>query len=171
MAASRRTYTLDTAPAWVLAVGGVGSLASGTVGVLSALDVIPTPDSKFGAPRWIVAVLCVVFVVAGVMLLSRLLSALAPRSAAATRHVVQVSTLLVVFTFVHGGAAFLTWAAITGARGESTMSLFGLAVPFIGRLGDLVDRAFVPLAALIMDAIVVVLWRNVLVKLLRRRPS
>jgi len=42
------------------------SIGVGTAVFLAALDVIPTDDRDFGAPRWIVAAVGLVFVAMGV---------------------------------------------------------------------------------------------------------
>ena len=84
---------------------GLLCVVAGSFIVLVAADVIPQPDEKFHAPRWMVAVFGLAFFFAGWYVLSLLLPTPVMR---------QVVATAAALALVTGGAVFLTWLAWTG---------------------------------------------------------
>lgn len=166
---SGKTEGVQTLPIWILLVAGLASLNAGVVMFLCAVDIIPTPDSKFGAPRWIIALIAVLPFSVGVMLTSELFARLLPAWRKGAESVTRIAMLLIVVTFLHAAGSFLTWAAITGAEGQSSLTVLGFPVPWIGSLVHIVDRVLIAIVALIVDAMIVFVWIVAAARLLGRR--
>lgn len=147
---------------WSNAIIGGLTVAMGAVIFLSAGDVIPTDDAKFGAARWLVAVFGLAFFFAGWYVLSLLLPT--PR----TRQVLAAATALTLLT---GGAILLTWLALGGqARGRTTVSIgpFSLLLP--AGLARGFERVMIWFFAALADAIAVLAWFMILKSFVRRPP-
>ena len=146
---------------WSNAIIGGLVAAMGAVIFLSAGDVIPTDEARFGAARWLVAVFGLAFFFAGWYVLSLLLPT--PR----TRQVLAAATALTLLT---GGAVLLTWLALGGqARGRTTVSIgpFSLLLP--AGLARGFERVMIWLFAALADAIALAAWLYVLRAIVRRR--
>ena len=140
---------------------GLLCVAAGAFIFLVATDVIPQPDEKFHAPRWMVAVFGLAFFFAGWYLLSLLLP---------TPMMRQVLATATALTLLTGGAVFLTWLALGGdPPGHTTVSIgpFSLLLPAGFARG--VDRVVIIFFALLTDAIALVVWYAALRPLVRRR--
>ncbi len=144
---------------------GLAGLVVGLFLFLLALNVIPQPDEKFGAPRWIVALLALSFVGAGGLVVSMAMPSTA-------RALFGRGLAFVIFVgFFNGMAIFLTWAALTGGGGRTTVAIPGVAVVLPGWIASIFDRFFVGLFALIFDAIVIWVWWSLLKSLFARGAS
>jgi hypothetical protein len=140
---------------------GLLCVAAGAFIFLVAGDVIPRPDEKFHAPRWMVAVFGLAFFFAGWYLLSLLLPT------PMMRQVLATATALCLLT---GGAIFLTWLAWTGGDGgRATISIgpFSLLLPAAVARGF--ERVIVVFFALITDALALFVWYAMLRALVRSR--
>jgi len=107
----------------VTLVFGLLMVVAGTMIFLAAANIIPQPDEKFGAPRWMVALFGLAFFFAGWYLLSLLLPAPITRRALANA---------CGLTLITGGAVFMTWLAWTGGDGgQMTVSIgpFSMLLP------------------------------------------
>jgi hypothetical protein len=152
----------EPGPRAMLAIGLL-CVAAGSFIVLVAGDVIPQPDEKFHAPRWMVAVFGLAFFFAGWYVLSLLLP---------TPMMRQVFATAAALCLLTGGAVFLTWLAWTGGEGgRTTISIgpFSLLLPAGFARG--VERAVIIFFALLNDAIALVAWYATLRALVRRRAS
>ncbi len=139
---------------------GLLVVAMGAFIVLISADVIPQPDEKFGAPRWMVALFGLAFFFAGWYVVSLALPA--PR----TGHVLATATAL---TFITSMAIFLTWS-LTGAEGWSSSLSVGPLTLFLPQgLTRSIDRVVIGFFTLVMDVIAVVAWYSLLRSLVRRR--
>jgi hypothetical protein len=146
-----------------LVVVGTFVVLMGTMIFLVAADVIPQPDEKFGAPRWMVALFGLSFFFAGWYVLSLLLSAPITR---------QVLAYACGLTLITGGAIFTTWLAWTGGDpGRTTVSIgpFSLLLP--RNVARSIGHVMIWFFAALNDALAVFLWFQALRGLLRRRLS
>ena len=91
-----------------LLVVGALTVVMGAVLFFAATGVIPQPDAKFGAPRWVVALFGLAFFFAGFYVVSLCLPA------PVTGRVLAAATTL---TFLTGSAILVTWLAWTGGGG------------------------------------------------------
>lgn len=151
----------EPGPRATLAIGLL-CVAAGSFIVLVAGDVIPQPDEKFHAPRWMVAVFGLAFFFVGWYVLSLLLP---------TPMMRQVFATAAALCLLTGGAVFLTWLALGGdPPGQTTVSIgpFSLLLPAAVARGF--DRVFIIFFALFNDAIAIVAWYATLRALVRRRP-
>ena len=145
----------------VTLVFGLLCVAAGAFIVLVAGDVIPQPDEKFHAPRWMVALFGLAFFLAGWYVVSLALPA--PR----TGHVLATATAL---TFITSMAILLTWSTLTGAEGwSSSLSVGPLTLVLPQGLTRSIDRVVIGFCTLVMDVIAVVAWYSLLRSLVRRR--
>ncbi|HEV8584943.1 MAG TPA: hypothetical protein VGT02_08225 [Methylomirabilota bacterium] len=126
------------------------SVGTGVAIVLAAVGILPVDERDFGAPRWIVAGAGCVFIAMGACVL------LVPWAATETWRGLLGGAFTLVF--VTAGAIFLTWAALSGAEGRSTLSVAGLPIPLPERVSAALDRTFVVFCAALMDTITVVAW-------------
>lgn len=155
--------TQELTPGKAIAFGALCVLAS-AVPVLSALDVIPTPDDKFGAPRWLVAVLASSFTWVGLLLLSmglnHYVAPIFPRLAVRLTTASGCFAGLLLLAFIGGMLVFLHLQlfAPTGA-GSGSVSVGGIPIPLPPAAQAFIDRLFIGLICFIFDAfILLVLW-------------
>ena len=133
-----------------LAVGLV-ALVAGVVPTLAALDVIPTPDAEFGAPRWIVLLLVQPFVLLGLGITLHGLGL-----PARVLHVLGFAGGLV---FVTAGSIFWTWLLFFGdAAGRAMIGVGPVAVPLPSAIGRPFNRTLITAAAILTITIAIVLW-------------
>jgi hypothetical protein len=145
----------------VTLVVGLLAVVAGTVIFLAAANVIPQPDEKFHAPRWMVAIFGLAFFFAGWYVLSLLLPA--PGMG-------QVLATATALTLITGGALFLTWLAWTGGdAGQMTISIGPFSMLLPPGLARGLDRIMIWFFALLMDAIAVAAWYAMLRWLVLRR--
>lgn len=140
---------------------GILSVVMGAALFLAAADIIPQPDEKFGAPRWMVAGIALAFCFAGFYVLSLVLAT------PVTRRVLATVTSL---TFVSAAAILVTWLAWTGGGGGRTTVLIGpfsLLLPAGAARG--VEPALRWFFAALTDAFAVAVWLHFLRALVRRR--
>ena len=142
-------------------VVGLLMVVAGTTIFLAAANIIPQPDEKFGAPRWMVALFGLAFFFAGWYLLSLLLPAPITRRALANA---------CGLTLITGGAVFMTWLAWTGGDGgQMTVSIgpFSMLLPknIQRSMGHVVLWFF----AALNDALALFMWVYTLRGLFRRR--
>ena len=143
-----------------LVVVGAFTVLMGTVIFIIATDIIPQPDEKFGAPRWIVGLFGLAFFFAGWYVLSLLLPT--PR----TRQVLAAATALTMLT---GGAVLLTGLALGGgAAGGAKVSFgpFSLLLPAGVARGF--ERVMIWFFAALTDSIALAAWLYALRTLVRR---
>jgi hypothetical protein len=120
---------------------GALTAATGSVLFLAAGDVLLVPDTTFGAPRWLAAVLGLGVFFGGSYMVSLVLPT------PWTRRLLGAAAIL---SFVTMGALLMTWKALTAPH--------------------LVVGAFFWIFALLMDAVAVVAW-VVTLRVLLRPPS
>ena len=145
----------------VTLVFGLLMVVAGTAIFLAAADIIPQPDEKFHAPRWMVALFGLAFFLAGWYVVS--LSLPAPRTG-------QVLATATALTFITSMAIFLTWSTLTGAEGWSSSLSVGPLTLFLPQgLTRSIDRVVIGFFTLVMDVIAVVAWYSLLRSLVRRR--
>lgn len=157
--------SVDTFPRSVGVIGLVTALA-GWLPVLYAVDVFPSDDGDFGAPRWIVALISFSFVAVGGMLavlsLPSWTPAIAPDSAW-VRRTAAVFAVLLLISFFGGAGAFLNWKAfMPGVAGRAgVVTVDGMALSLPPSIQRVADRFVVTLFALIFDAFVIaVAWQG-----------
>jgi hypothetical protein len=142
-------------------VVGLFVILMGTMIFLAAANIIPQPDKKFGAPRWMVALIGLAFFLAGWYVVSLALPA--PR----TGHVLATATAL---TFITSMAIFLTWSTLTGAEGWSSSLSVGPLTLFLPQgLTRSIDRVVIGFFALLVDVYALVAWYGTLRSFVRRR--
>jgi hypothetical protein len=152
----------EPGPRATLAIGLLCVVAGAFI-VLVATDVIPQPDEKFHAPRWMVAVFGLAFFFAGWYVLSLLLPTPMMRQAFATAAALCLLT---------GGAVFLTWLALTGGEGgRTTISIGPFSVLLPAGAARALERVLVGFFALVADALALGAWYAALRALVRRRAS
>ena len=145
-----------------LAVGAL-TVVMGAVLFLAAGDVIPQPDEKFGAPRWIVAGFGLAFFFGGWYVLA--LGLPTPRM----RRVLGAATALMLVT---GGAVLLTWLALTGGgAGRSSVSVGAVSVGLPGAAARGIVRMMIWVFAVASDAIALVAWFVAIRSLVRRESG
>jgi hypothetical protein len=103
-------------------------IAAGVVLTLASLNVIPAADEGFGAPRWIAALVGLLFVGAGVYVMTM------PWTSTAQKVMLGTSIALAFFTVM---GIFFTWLTLSAAAGRGTLTVNGVSVP----LPDIVGRA------------------------------
>ena len=142
-------------------VAGLLVVTAGTVIYLVAANIIPQPDEKFGAPRWLVALFGLSFFFAGWCILSLFLPA--PRTG-------RLLATAAGLSLVTGGAVFLTWLAWTGGDGGRTTISIGPVSMLLPRGISLgIERVIIWFFALLNDGIAVVMWWSALRALVQRR--
>ena len=145
----------------VTLVVGLLMVVAGTAIFLAAANIIPQPDEKFGAPRWMVALSGLAFFFAGWYIVS--IGLPAPRMG-------QVLAGATTLTFLTSMALILTWLARTGGEaGRATISIgpFSLLLP--SGIARGIERAIIWFFALVLDAIALFAWYQTARWLLRRR--
>jgi hypothetical protein len=126
------------------------TVGTGVTMILAAAGVVPVDDRDFGAPRWIVAAIGLVFVSMGLYVL------LLPWAATeARRGLLGGAFALVFFT---AASIFLTWAVLSGAEGRGGLRVAGLPIPLPPRWEHWLGRAFVAFCAVLMDTLTVIAW-------------
>ncbi|MBI1736706.1 MAG: hypothetical protein HYR51_16175 [Candidatus Rokubacteria bacterium] len=125
-------------------------VAAGVTPTLMALNVIETPDSDFGAPRWLVVLLVQPFVLFG---LGTLLSALG-----LPVRVFHVFVYAAGLVFVVTGAMTWTWLLLFGDPGSTAMIGIGpVTVPVPAFVARPLNRIMVGVAAVLMIVIAVLI--------------
>jgi hypothetical protein len=117
--------------------------------ILAATNIIPTDDRDFGAPRWIVAAIGVVFLAMGACFV------LASRVTEAQRGLLGAAFALV---FLTATSMFLTWAVLAGAEGRSDLRIGGVPVPLPSRWQHWLGQGLVASCAVLMDTLTVIAW-------------
>lgn len=144
----------------VTLVFGLLMVVAGTAIFLAAANIIPQPDEKFHAPRWMVALFGLAFFLAGWYIVSLALPA--PRTG-------QALATATALTFITSMAIFLTWSTLTGAEGWSSSLSVGPLTLFLPQgLTRSIDRVVIGFFTLVMDVIAVVAWYSALRSLVRR---
>ena len=140
---------------------GLLVVVMGTAIFLAAADIIPQPDEKFGAPRWMVALFGLTFFFAGWYVLSL------PLPAPITRQALAYACGL---TFITGGAVFTTWLAWTGGDGgQTTVSIGPFSMLLPKDIARSVGRVLIWFFAALNDALALFMWFYALRGLLRRQ--
>ena len=130
---------------------GVLTLGAGLVPTLAALDVIPTPDAAFGAPRWIVLLIVQPFLLIGLGITLHGLGMPA--------RVFRARGLAGGRVFVAGGSLLWSWIVLYGNTGDgATIAVGPVAIPVPSFIARPVNRAMVAGAALLTIAIAAALW-------------
>lgn len=144
---------------------GILVVGMGCLPLLAALDVIPTPDEAFHAPRWLVALFASCFLLGGLVLAVRV----APFGSAHLRE--RISAFLagtLAVTFLTTGAIFLTLQLLQPGGEPGTLTVGGLTLPLPGRWAFYVDRALVGFVALLTDLLALAVWGRLFLLLGRR---
>lgn len=140
---------------------GLLVVVMGTMIFLAAANIIPQPDEKFGAPRWIVALFGLMFFFAGWYILSLLLPAPITR---------QVLANACGLTLITGGSVFTTWLAWTGGNGgQTTISIGPFSMLLPKDIARSIGRVVIWFFAALNDALALFMWFHALRGLLRRR--
>ena len=142
-------------------VVGLFVILMGTMIFLAAANIIPQPDEKFHAPRWMVAFFGLGFFFAGWYLLSLLLPAPITR---------QVLAHACGLTLITGGAVFMTWLAWTGGEGgQMTVSIGPFSMLLPRNIARSIGHVVIWFFAALNDAIALFVWWYVLRGIIRRR--
>ena len=145
----------------VTLVIGLLVVVMGTAIFLAAADIIPQPDEKFGAPRWMVALFGLAFFFAGWYLLALLLPAPITR---------QVLANACGLTLITGGAVFTTWLAWTGgAGGQTTISIGPFSMLLPKNIARSIGHVVLWFFAALNGALALFMWFRTLRGLFRRQ--
>ena len=146
----------------VLLIVGVLLGTLGCFPLLAVLGMAPGEVYTHGAPLWVIGGLVASFPTVGWMLFSKAAADSLDESghaglAAFFRHVQGIFGLAFLGCFVGGLAIFLNIQAFGGGTGPSstTLTIAGIRVPLSGWVATAVDRGFIGLMALCLDAIIV----------------
>jgi hypothetical protein len=131
-----------------LLAGGAVAVV-GTLVTLAAANVIPTADEGFGAPRWIVALVGLLFVAGGLYAMTT------PWTTGAQQLAIGTAIGLFFFTVM---AIFFTWLTLTAARASGTLTVNGVTVPLPAIVERFMNGVLAGVFALIFDTIAVYSW-------------
>ncbi|MGH7345153.1 MAG: hypothetical protein ACREK4_09590 [Candidatus Rokuibacteriota bacterium] len=140
---------------------GVLTAVTGAVLFLAAGDVIPLPDTSFGAPRWLVAFFALGLFFGGGYAVSLALPT--PRMRQALGGAAGLA-------FLTASALLFTWLAVTGGGRRSSVSPHPDTLVLPAEVGHVIVRAFFWLLAIPIDALTLVAW-VIAVRWVVRRPS
>jgi hypothetical protein len=120
-------------------------------------------ESGWKVPRWLAFIFALIFPAIGLFLF---FSGLKETWKAAERQLQWLGSLMLAVTlicFLGGGAIFLTWQAIAPfGESRSGVSVGGIPIPLPGKVQSFIDRIFIGIAALILDAICIgAIWEGV----------
>jgi hypothetical protein len=151
----------------VIAMGLIVT-AIGAIPVLSALNIIPSDDSQFGAPRWLVAFIAGAFPAIGLFLiLMGLRNFTTDSKLASFMTQIAIGFLLITLAcFIGGGAIFLTMQFFH-PTGSSSISIGPVSFFLPGSIAKYIDRIVIGFVALLLDAIALLFAGSLLVETIR----
>jgi hypothetical protein len=137
--------------------------------VLAALNIVPTDNSEFGAPRWLVAVIGGAFPAVGFFLIASGLrtSIRNPKISAFMTQMSAGFLLLTVLCLIGGGAIFLTMQLFHPTGGGSHLSIGPVSFLIPRVIGRYVDKVLIGFFAIILDAILLAILYSLFLSLFR----
>jgi len=130
-------------------LAGSAFVLVGVLVTLAALNVIPTADEGFGAPRWIVALVGLLFVAGGLYAMTT------PWTTAAQQLALGTTIALGFLTIM---AIFFTWLTLAAATGHGSLTINGVTVALPGAVERVMNGALAGVFALVFDTLAVYSW-------------